>query len=106
MTFLLDHDTPDDIAYSLQELGHQAVYLRDVLPIETEDSEILGYACKHAWIMVTCNRDDFLRLAKSEPHVGIIILIRKRRRASERAAIVRLLDKAGESGIANNINFA
>ncbi|HEY5345300.1 MAG TPA: hypothetical protein VIK62_03030 [Verrucomicrobiae bacterium] len=29
MIFLLDHDTPDDLAYSLASLGHQVVRLRD-----------------------------------------------------------------------------
>jgi predicted nuclease of predicted toxin-antitoxin system len=106
MIFLLDHDTPDDLAYSLQALGHQAVCLRDVLSEETADEDILAHAHKHGWIMITCNRDDYLALAKSKPHNGIIILIRKKTRVSERAALVHLLDKAGEPGIRNNINFA
>ena len=33
MTFLLDHDTPDDLAYSLRTLNHGVVYLRNVLPL-------------------------------------------------------------------------
>jgi hypothetical protein len=49
---------------------------------------------------------DYLTLAPSQPHCGIIILIRRKSRVAERAALVRLLDSAGESGIANNINFA
>ena len=56
--------------------------------------------------MITCNRDDYLALARSHPHAGVILLIRRRTRVAERAALVQLLDKAGESGIANNINFA
>jgi hypothetical protein len=39
-------------------------------------------------------------------HCGIIILIRRRSQALERAALVRLLDEAGEAGIRDNINFA
>ena len=56
--------------------------------------------------MLTCNRDDFLALAKSRPHHGLIILLRKKTRVAERAALVHLLDRAGESGIRNHINFA
>jgi hypothetical protein len=36
----------------------------------------------------------------------MIILIRRKSRAQERAALIRLLDKAGESGLRGNINFA
>ena len=57
-------------------------------------------------LLITCNRDDFLAAAGGMPHHGIIILIRRRSRALERAALVRLLDTAGESGLRGNINFA
>jgi hypothetical protein len=40
------------------------------------------------------------------PHHGIVILVRRKSRALERAAMVRLLDAAGESGLRDNINFA
>lgn len=33
MTFLLDHDAPEDLPYSLEALGHGVVRLRDVLPL-------------------------------------------------------------------------
>lgn len=106
MTFLLDHDTPDDLAYSLEALGHRTIFLRDVLPKSASDESILDYARKQSWIMITCNRDDYLGLAKSKSHTGLIILIRRQTRLAERAALVHLLDRAGESGIRNNINFA
>ena len=32
MKFLLDHDVPDDVSYSLESLGHEVVKLREVLP--------------------------------------------------------------------------
>jgi hypothetical protein len=56
--------------------------------------------------LITCNRDDFLTLSQSTAHAGIVILVRRRSRAQERAALVQLLDKAGESGIVGNVNFA
>jgi hypothetical protein len=57
-------------------------------------------------VVITCNRDDYLALARSHRHAGLILLIRRRSRVAERAALVRLLDRAGEPGIINNINFA
>jgi len=56
--------------------------------------------------LLTCNRDDFLQLATMKPHQGIVIAIRGRTRADERAALYRLLERAGEHGLRNNINFA
>jgi predicted nuclease of predicted toxin-antitoxin system len=106
MTFLLDHDTSDDIAYSLHALGHQALHVREVLSEQASDEEILRHAHAHHWVVITCNRDDYLALVRSHSHAGVILLIRRRTRVAERAALVRLLDQAGESGIANNVNFA
>jgi hypothetical protein len=57
-------------------------------------------------VLITCNRDDFLTAAMRVPHHGIVILVRRKSRALERAAMVRLLDAAGESGLRDNINFA
>lgn len=106
MTFLLDHDTADDLAYSLNALGHKVVFLRDILPVRSPDPQVLAHAAREGWIVVTCNRDDYLTLGKTQPHCGIIISIRRKTRVAERAALVQLLDRAGESGIGNNINFA
>jgi len=84
MTFLLDQDTPSDITYSLQALGHQVVALREVLPVDSSDQAVLARAHANNWVMVTCNRDDFLALARSQPHSGIIILVRRNSRVPDR----------------------
>ncbi len=57
-------------------------------------------------ILITCNRDDFIGLARNKPHYGIIVLIRRKTRVAERAALIHLLDSAGENGLVKNINFA
>ena len=106
MKFLLDHDVPIDISYSLAELGHEVVRLPEVLDHTASDERVLEFASGNACVLITCNRDDFLKLAEGKPHEGIIILIRRRSRAAERAALIRLIDKAGEAGIRRNINFA
>ena len=106
MRFLLDHDVPDDAAFSLEALGHEVVKLREVLPMTTPDVEVLRLASERDCVLITCNRDDFLAAADRVAHHGIIILIRRKSRTRERAALVRLLDSAGESGLRGNINFA
>jgi predicted nuclease of predicted toxin-antitoxin system len=104
--FLLDHDVPDDAAFSLEALGHAVIKQREVLSVSMPDDEVLRHAAERDCLLITCNRDDFLAAAGRVPHHGIIILIRRRSRALERAALVRLLDTAGESGLRDNINFA
>lgn len=106
MKFLLDQDVPDDLSYLLERLGHQVVLLRKVLPGDSPDEAVLRFAHEHGCVVVTCNRDDFVRLAASESHHGIVIMIRRRTRADERLSLFRLLERAGETGIRDNINFA
>ena len=106
MKFLFDHDVPDEMAYSLRAMDHEVVELRSVLPKNSNDQDVLKWATEHERVLVTCNRDDFLELAGAQAHAGLIVLIRRRSRALERAALVRLLDRAGEAGIRGNVNFA
>ena len=97
---------PVDIGRVLRLKGHAAQVLVGVLPKTTDDRMALRYASSREWLMVTCNRRDFLRLAATERHAGLIILVRRRSRVAECAALLRLLERAGESGIVGNINFA
>lgn len=106
MKFLFDHDVPDEMSFSLVTLGHEVVHLREILPATSTDEEVLRAAGARGFVLITCNRDDFIEAAGRVRHAGIIVLIRRRSRALERAALVRLLDKAGEVGIRENINFA
>ena len=106
MKFLLDHDVPEDLSYLLEQLGHDVTLLRRVLPSDVSDEAVLQFADGRGCVLLTCNRDDFIELAAKQPHHGIIIVIRRRTRATERAALFRLLEHAGEIGIQNNINFA
>lgn len=106
MKFLFDHDVPDELKYLLEQLGHEVVLLREVLPTDATDEVVLQAAYQRDCVLVTCNRDDFLHLAATIPHHGVVIVIRRRTRADERAALFRLLERAGETGLRNNINFA
>ena len=106
MRFLFDHDVPDEMAYGLTAMGHEVFRLREVLDPQATDEDVLSFAGEHDYVLITCNRDDFLTASQTIHHVGIIILIRRKARIRERVALLRLLDRAGEEGIRNNINFA
>ena len=106
MKFLLDQDVPEDLTYLLHELGHEVLRARDALSQEAADPAVLRFAHEHGCLLVTCNRDDFIRLAERQPYHGIVVIIRRRTRAAERAALFRLLERAGETGLKGNINFA
>lgn len=106
MKFLLDHDVPEDLSYLLEQLGHEVVLLRKALPSNSPDEAVLRFAHDADCVLVTCNRDDFLHLAAAHAHHGVDIVIRSRTRGEELAALFRLLERAGETGLLNNVNFA
>ena len=106
MTFLLDHDVPDSIARVIAQGGHASQRLRELLRPDSDDCSVLALAHSKQAVVVTCNRNHFLGLAQTNPHAGIIVLIRRRSRMTECGRFLRLLQRAGESGIRNNINFA
>ena len=103
---MLDHDVPDDLIHLLEQLGYHVTLLRTALPGDSSDEAVLQFAHDRGCLLLTCNRDDFLHLATTNPHHGIVIVIRRRTRADERAALFRLLERAGETGLRNNVNFA
>jgi predicted nuclease of predicted toxin-antitoxin system len=103
--FLLDQDVPDDLSYLLRELGHDVSLLREVMPADAPDPAVLQFANDSQAVLLTCDRDDFLELAKQNPPHGIIIVIRRKTRAAERALFL-LLQRAGESGLSGNVNLA
>jgi predicted nuclease of predicted toxin-antitoxin system len=106
MNFFLDQDVPETVCRVLRAAGHHVLLLRDFLPVEATDLGVLEYASERELVLVSCNRDDFLSLTETRPHAGLIILIRRKTRVAECAALFRLLTRAGEAGIRNNVNFA
>ena len=106
MRFFLDHDVPSEVSRILARDGHDVIRLADRLPTTASDSEVFDAAQVNEAVLVTCNREDFLHLAKSRSHLGLIVVVRRRTRIAECAAVLRLLAHAGVSGIDQNINFA
>ena len=106
MTFFLDQDVSDDLAHWFRHRGLSVTCLREVLPTTTTDSDAWQWARAHSAVFVSCNRNDVLALQLEGEHPGIVILVRRRTRQAEIAAMQKLLAGAGEQGLANNINFA
>ena len=106
MKFFLDHDVPDDLARWLRHRGHAVTCLREVQPTTTADADAWDWARAHSATFVSCNRNDVLALHPEGEHPGIVILVRRRTRQAEIAAMQKLLRGAREQGLANNINFA
>jgi predicted nuclease of predicted toxin-antitoxin system len=69
--FLFDHDVPDDLSYLFPQLGHEVLLLRHVLTQDASDFAVLKFARENQLLLVTCNRDDFLKLAREQSHHGI-----------------------------------
>ena len=106
MKFFLDHDVPAEVARVLRQEEHEVTELRQVLPVQATDLEVLRYAREKSLFLITCNRDDFLPLATDLSNSGVIILVRRRSRHAECGRLLALLRRAGESGLSGNINFA
>jgi predicted nuclease of predicted toxin-antitoxin system len=104
--FLLDEDVAVEVARCLQQAGHEVVFVADALGRRTDDVEVWRCAARTGAIMVTCNRQDFLELAGTEPAAGLIIVNRRVTRQAECGHVLRLVANAGESGLRGNINFA
>ena len=80
MLFLLENDVPEVVARVLMEVGHDVLLLRNVLPKRSPDTAVLDYAAANGLLLITCNRDDFIPLARARTHSGLIVLIRRRSR--------------------------
>lgn len=107
MKFLCDHDVAADVARVLRVRGYAVTELRDELPPDTSDATVWAHACAKGSIVITCNRADFLALARnSETHPGLILLFRRRTHQAEASRLLALLASAGEQGLVNNVNFA
>ena len=74
----LDEDLTDKLAFALRQRGFEAVAAHEVGLASAEDEAHLSYASEHGMILMTCNRDDFVGLARNwaaagREHSGIII---------------------------------
>jgi Domain of unknown function (DUF5615) len=99
VVFLTSHHSPDLLRTK------PGRYCGDP-PQDGADSVVLKAARDHGCVLVTCNWNDFIRLAELQPHHGIVVVIRRLTRVAERAALFRRLERAGDVGLQGNINVA
>jgi predicted nuclease of predicted toxin-antitoxin system len=102
----VDEDVAIEVARCLQQAGHEVSLVAETLGLRTDDVEVWHHAVRTASIVITCNRQDFLQLAGTEPETGLIVLKRRRTRQAECRHLLELLATAGEAGLTGNINFA
>lgn len=106
MKFFLDHDVPAAVKDVLERHDHDVIGLTDLLPRTAPDEDVFVAAQSNQCVMITCNRNDFLKLAARGPHLELIILIRRRTPEAECTNLLRLIRRADEQGLRGNINFA
>jgi predicted nuclease of predicted toxin-antitoxin system len=111
MKFFLDHDVPDEVEQLLRFWKHDTQRLRDVLSVTTHDEKVFEFAQSQHRIIISCNRNHFLKLAREafsreQPFAGLIVLVRRRTRQAECAHLLSLLRRAGETGLIGNVNLA
>lgn len=106
MRFLIDEDVAIEVTRCPQQAGYEVERVGESLGFQTDDVDIWHHAVRMEAIVVTCNRQDFLRLAGDGPETGLIILNRRRTRQAECRHVLELLERAGEAGLRKNINFA
>jgi predicted nuclease of predicted toxin-antitoxin system len=104
--FLVDEDVAIEIARCLEHEGHEVRLVAQTLGAGTDDAQIWDFAVRDKLILITCNRQDFLKLAGTNPATGLVILNRRTTRQSECRHVLRLLASATEQGLRGNINFA
>jgi predicted nuclease of predicted toxin-antitoxin system len=104
--FLIDEDVPMEAARCVRQAGHEVQLVAETLGTRTDDADVWYHAVQTQFIVVTCNRQDFLQLAGTAPATGLIILKRRRTRQAECNRLLQLLVSAGETGLKGNINFA
>ena len=102
----MDEDVAAEVARCLQQAGHKVALVAEALGVRTDDVDIWRHAVRTDTLVLTCNRQDFLELAGTEPATGLIILQRRRTRQAECRHLLGLIEKAGEAGLKGNVNFA
>jgi predicted nuclease of predicted toxin-antitoxin system len=104
--FLIDEDVPIEATRCVRQAGHEGQLVAETLGTRTDDADVWYHAVQTESIVITCNRQDFLQLAGTEPATGLIVLKRRRTRQAECTRLLQLLASAGETGLKCNINFA
>lgn len=93
----LDEDVPVQIAPPLRHAGFDVLTTREAGRLRTEDPDQLAFAARERRVLVTFNRDDFVRFTKQfaaegAPHAGVLILSRSFARG-DYGSMARAIDR-------------
>lgn len=74
----IDEDITDRLAIALRQRGFNAIAAHEADLISDSDETHLAYAAEYKMILLTSNRDDFIRLAREwvvagRDHYGIVV---------------------------------
>lgn len=91
LRFFIDQCVPRSVGESLRRAGYQAEILRDHLPVDAPDADVIAYAQKLDAILVTLN-GDFANIINYPPSAyGGIIALQLRNHPEKLPAIVMRL---------------
>ncbi len=92
LRFFADHCVPGSVANSLRQSGYQLDLLKEHLPTDTPDPEVIAYAQMLGAILLTLN-GDFADIINYPPanYGGIIAMQVKNQPASIPRTLIRLL---------------
>ena len=99
MRFLIDECLTVDLVDAAGQAGHEAHHVAHVGRAGWKDWNVVRYARKGDFILVTNNASDFRRLYATEPlHAGLIILIPAVSRTLQRRLFQAALDELAVIG--------
>ncbi len=108
----IDEDVTIQLAITLRQHKFEAVGAREIGMMSANDETHLAYAAEHQMILLTSNRDDFLRLAHDwaaagRQHYGIIISpqFSKRQFAELLRLILSLLNQVAADDLINTVCY-
>lgn len=108
----IDEDVTVQLASELRQREFEAVGAREIGMISADDEAHLTYASEHQMILLTSNRDDFLRLAHDwaatgRQHYGIIITpqFSKRQFAELLHLVLKLLNQVAADDLIDTVCY-
>lgn len=97
MKFFLDHCISNSVARTLEAFGHEVLKLRDYLPTDAVDPDVLAEAAEQDSILVSLNGDfaDIVRYPPSE-HQRIVAMQVKNHPENEPAILEKMREYLDE----------
>lgn len=99
MRFLIDECLHASLVDVAQARGHDAAHVCRLGKSGWQDWNLMPFIVEEAFVFVTENREDFLRLfAQEEAHNGLVVFMHKSRPPLQRELFAVVLDDLGDGG--------